>query len=67
MHIKECKGIPKVQSHVKMERDLLFNVRSTDGTSGLDSPGTPVAEAVAARDHDFRLGSSEANGTFGVG
>jgi hypothetical protein len=50
-----------------MKRDLLFDVSSTDGTSGLDSPGTLVAEAVAARDHDFTLGSSEANGTFGVG
>ena len=49
-----------------MKRVLLFDVCSTDGTSGLDSPGTLVAEAVAAWDHDFSLGFSEANGTFGA-
>jgi hypothetical protein len=49
---------------MQVKRVLQFNVCSTDGTSGRDPPGTVVAEAVAAWDHDLRFRTIKTNGTL---
>ena len=53
------------KSNMQVKRVLEFNVCSTDGTRGRDPPGTVVAEAVAAWNHDLRFRTIQTNVTLG--